>query len=320
MRIGNQGTLSQYGISFGYQKTGYLMENDTQKDESASVKIAREIKDRLRQIEEEKERQKNHTGISSNAQSILNTDNTREEDSEIKIQEKYNYKEVSSQIRQAKNSISAGKALLSAKRKVTEIRRKIAAHNGDAKELQLALTHAKRMEMVARKKKHHLELEELIAHTQKSDDMQEKTEERNQELHSALIETKENALQKKEDELFEAREKYFDEMSEEINDTGEDTSDMLLELNEEIASLGEDELQKLEEDMELLENLEIINPHMDEEAFQKIKTKHRNNETKDMVKADMDYLKSLIKYQTQEPTSTVQNFSSFEPQIVDIKL
>ena len=70
------------------------------------------------------------------------------EEEEIDTSEKYNYKTVASKIQRAKTSISAGQAVLAAKRETLKIKRKISSGNGDPEELQLALTHAKRMEMV----------------------------------------------------------------------------------------------------------------------------------------------------------------------------
>ena len=64
---------------------------------------------------------------------------------------------------------------------------------------------------------------------------------------------------------------------------------------QELAEFGEEMFQQLEQAMELLEGMEFINPHMDEEDLEELKRKHRNQEEKAMVKADMDYLKEMIK-------------------------
>ncbi len=65
------------------------------------------------------------------------------------------------------------------------------------------------------------------------------------------------------------------------------------------AEFGEEELKELEEAMEDLESLEIIDPHMSPEELKELKIKHRNAEHRDMVKADMDYLKEMIRHQLQ---------------------
>ena len=85
----------------------------------------------------------------------LNTQN-KEDVSEVS-DFKYDAKEVSSAVQQAKNSLSAGRAVLKAKRKVLELKRELARSKGESKEVIVALSHAKQIERVAKKKKHHLE-------------------------------------------------------------------------------------------------------------------------------------------------------------------
>lgn len=220
---------------------------------------------------------------------------------ELLEKEKYNYKDVSTKIQQAKTSSSAGQAVIAAKRKVLEIKRKISSGKGDAKELQLALTHAKRMEMVARKKKHHLELEELVENTQKRDEKLDKMEEASQDIRQNLTSVAEEKVYEAEDAIFEEREDMLDETMEAFEDSGLEVSeDMMAELNQMISEFGEEELRELEESMEMLENMEVIDPHMSKEDLEDLKRKHRSAEMKAMVKADMDYLKEMIKYTMQK--------------------
>ncbi len=211
---------------------------------------------------------------------------------------RYNYKEVASKIQSAKTSAGAEQAVLSAKRKVLEIKRKISSGDGDAEELQLALTHAKRMEMVARKKKHHLELEELVVTTQSRDERAEEFEKNMSGVRDALITSGEVKLGKAEDEILDERVEMIDETLDEIKEGNiEISEEELTELNEMIAEFGEEELKELEDAMEDLESLEIIDPHMSPEDLKELKIKHRNTEHRDIVKANMDYLKELIRYQ-----------------------
>ncbi len=217
----------------------------------------------------------------------------KKKEEKLKKPVRYNYKEVAGKIQRAKTSVSAGQALLSAKRKVVEMRRKISSKEGDPEELQFALTHAKRMEMVARKKKHHLELEELVTHTRERDEREEKTEEAAQRLEDSFISAEEEKLSQKEDEVFEKRQDLLHEAAEEGG-----TEDMLADLNEMLSEYGEETLKELEEAMELLESMEFLDPHMSEEELEELKRKHRAAENKAIVKADMDYLKDMIKHQT----------------------
>ena len=237
----------------------------------------------------------------------------------------YNYKEIASKIQSAKTSNSAGKAVLAAKRAVSQIKRKISAGDGDPEELQLALTHAKRMEMVARKKKHHLELEEMVVRTQKMDERFDKQEDAVQGIQSAIIQAEEEKITKKEDEIFDERkamleeassreadlvlsDRYSAEQSEwalqmedtlaQIEESGAAVSDeMMDELGRMISEFGEEELKELEEAMEMLENMEVVDPHMSKEDFEDLKRKHRASENKAIVKANMEYLKDMIKHE-----------------------
>ena len=232
----------------------------------------------------------------------------KEKDAGTKEKPHYNYKDVSNRIRRAKTSLSAGQAVIAAKRKVAEIKRKIAGGKEEPEELQLALTHARRVEMAARKKKHHLELEEMVEAVRKREDGAENTDGENARstvVNSEIEKTQEEAAGK-EDAIFEEREQlageFFGEPEgksvalspEQMTDTV--SEEMMEELNTMIAEFGEEELQALEEELERLEDLEVFDPHMSEEDLAEWKLKHRNAENKALLKADMDYLKGMIKH------------------------
>ena len=249
-----------------------------------------------------KDKVKDLLGISGSAKS--------DKDKKAKKSLNYNYKEVANKILRAKTSVSAGQAVLSAKRKVLEVRRKMSGSDADSGELQAALTHAKRMEMAARKKKHHLELEELVEHTQDRDEKLDKMDEAAADMKNSLVEVSEEEVAKQEDAIFEQREEMLDEVEASAADSGvEIPEDMMSELNEILAEFGEEELKALEEEMELLENMEVIDPHMSEEDLEELKRKHRNAENRAIMKANMDYLKSMIKH-TLEKGSAVSGSSS----------
>ena len=225
------------------------------------------------------------------ANGFLDLTETKENEKEDKndIPYNYNFKEVESRIQRAKTRVSAGQAVVSARRKVLEVRRKMASSKNNAEELQLALTHARRMEMVAKKKKHHLELEELARTVSKRDEKLEQQEQAAVDMKNSMVTADEEKIVKRQDEIFDERIEMISEATEQMNDQ------MLKELNEKIAEFGEDELRELEEAMEMLENMEMIDPHMTKEDLDELKRKHRASEQKAMMKADMDYLKGMIK-------------------------
>ena len=220
------------------------------------------------------------------------------EDEEIVTSEKYNYKTVATRIQQAKTSISAGQAVLAAKRETLKLKRKIASGSGDAEELQLALTHAKRMEMVARKKKHHLELEELVENTQKRDERLDGQKDVAAQMQSTQASLEEEKISEKEDEIFDAREEMLNAALEQMQEGSASFSeDELKELNEMISEFGEEELKELEEAMELMETMEVVDPHMSKADLEDLKRKHRAAEDKAIMKANMEYLKDMIKHE-----------------------
>ena len=262
----------------------------------------REIKEKLRDLMKTSKEEQNPfaAGLNEKANGYMELSEAEEDEKPHKSGNGYNYKEVASKIRQAKTSQSAGQALLSAKRKVLEVRRKISTGDGDPEELQMALTHARRMEMVARKKKHHLELEEMAVTTQKRDERADKQEEMLNGMKDSLIAAEEEKIYEKEGEIFDKRLEMLKDALEEFKESGKEVSDeMISELNETISEFGEDILKELEDAMEMLESIEIIDPHMSKEELEELKRKHRASENKAIAKADMDYLKDMIKHQAE---------------------
>ncbi len=289
-----------------------LMEREQEKSHD-NLTLSKHMRQLLRGLKNTREQDRNpYTSVSKDRENGFLELSGSSESEETEITEKpvnYDYKEVAAKIQQAKTSIRAGQAVISAKRKVLEIKRKIASEDGDAVELQLALTHAKRMEMVARKKKHHLELEEMVVNTQRRDENRDEMEEAASDMKNALIDAEEEKVTEQEDDIFYEREEMITEAYEEAVESGSKISeDMLSKLNKMISEFGEEELKQLEEAREMLENMEIEDPHMSKEDLDDLKRKHRAAENKAIVKADMEYLKKLIKYQ-QEKAGNISEMS-----------
>ena len=234
---------------------------------------------------------------------------------------KYNYKDVSTRIQRAKTSVSAGQAVIAAKRKVVEIKRKLSLNvkSEDNGQLQAALIHAERMEMAAVKKKHHLEQEELVSNTMKRDESMEKFEEASKSHSSdsssrvdSLPSPVEEEITKAEDVIFDERYKMLEDVMSELEnmDISNLSEEMLEKMNEMIASFGEDELQMLEEAMEMAELMEVVDPHMSKEDFENLKRKHRASEERAMMKADMDYLKAVIKMNMEQSMKSPSGISA----------
>lgn len=274
------------------------IKDDKKKREMEDLK---RIQDQLRQMKRDQMQQANkiYVSPSNSIEDFLKLSGApeeEEEEEELQVT-KYNYKDVANKILRAKTTQSAGQAVMSAKRKVLEVKRMITKGEGDPEELQLALTHAKKMEMAARKKKHHLELEEFAENTHKLDERLNKEEDESQDLRSMLTLAAEDEVSKQEDAIFEVRQDMIEEVMDSVRESSMEVSEEeMASMNEMISEFGEEELEMLEETMQMLEDMEIINPHMSEEELEKVKQRHRASENKAIVKANMEYLKGIFKH------------------------
>jgi len=307
--MGNQGfpARNSYGNNLPMGNTVFSngANNCSKKAETVSTMKSEEMRTFLRNLKQTSIQKDNPYAVTSkdkvNGFLELSGSPDSEEDETVPKTTQYNYNEVANKIQQAKTSVGAGQALISAKRKVLEVKRKIASGEGDPEELQLALTHARRMEIVAGRKKRHLEMEEMIVTTQRRDEMLDKMEEAASDMKNAMVDAAGEEIAKQEDGIFKDREEMLDDITKEIGESGAAVSDeMMSELNEMIAEFGEEELKALEESMEQFENLEVLDPHMSKEDLEDLKRKHRNAENKAIVKANMDYLKEMIKQTVQK--------------------
>ncbi|MBQ6734701.1 MAG: hypothetical protein IJR00_07315 [Lachnospiraceae bacterium] len=305
-RAQSAANLTKYAASSGNGVLSDFTSRQTQKDTEAASRRMQEIRDMLRDLKQQQLQQqqklaqgggKVYAGtLQEKMNDFLSLSGapTDDDDQMSTADDTYNGKQVENKIRSAKTSVSAGQAVLTAKRKVQQLKAKLNTGGGDAEELHLALVHAKRMEAVARKKKHHLELEEMAKTVMERDEQKNRMEEAAEGMHSALTQLTEEEIAAKEDEIFEERLALLDQLKEQAAE-GVVSEDFQEQMMKELAEFGEEMFEQLEETMALVESMEIIDPHMDEQELKELKRKHRNQEEKAMVKADMDYLKEMIK-------------------------
>ena len=225
------------------------------------------------------------------------SDDENEEDSLVESELNYNFKEVSSKIQSAKTSVSASQAVLAAKRKVMELKRKMASAGGDTEEIELALTHAKRMEIAARRKKNHLEMEEMVVANQNGKENQDKLKKAAEDMKLTLIDVERDKVVDKQAKLSKIQSEQLIEEAQKLREKNEIMSDrMIEEMSALLNKFGEEESRMLEEMSDMLDTMEIIDPHMSKEELKELKTKHRNAENKEILKADMDYLKGTYEH------------------------
>lgn len=174
----------------------------------------------------------------------------------------YNYRRISRQITMTGTTSGIRRVITKARDQVVDLLRKQISGKYDETDVRHAIIHARKMERVARKKKKHLEQEEKAKATGKA--LVEKGEGKSDEekdLEKAASELSQEELEK----LIAEYEELMQEM--------EKTS-------------GMDEVMK--------EYMGATEVEMDPEQLAQLRKKHRSDEMKDIVEADMKYLKALF--------------------------
>lgn len=193
----------------------------------------------------------------------------------------YNFKEISSQILRAKTSGSARLAVAKARSKIALLQRQQRNGEYDEKEVEMAILHARSMERVARKRLKNLEMEETVKKGGKA------------YPHAPEEEYEEPALE---------------DMGEE--DSAQLSKEELQKLAQELKQAMDEAMRDLEEEIagnKLTEELtEVISDDMDPADLEQLKKKHRADELRAIVEADMKYLRALFDKLAKEK----QNISS----------
>lgn len=188
----------------------------------------------------------------------------------------YNFKKLSTQIMIAKTSGNAGKAVRDARGMMVTLLLKQKNGNYDEKELKSAIEHVKDMMRIAKKRKRHMEEEERAARR-----------------GSCFVEEEAKVSEEEEKE---------EEQQSEIN------TEELEELARELKRL----MQESAEEMKKLAN-EMVSASwedMDRDDLDNLKRKHRADELRELIEADMKYLKALFDKLAREKQ---QNASGASP-------
>ncbi len=182
----------------------------------------------------------------------------------------YNFKQMSNQIMQARTSDVARPLVVKIQAKLSWLYKKLRSGEYGDSEITAAIMHAAVMERIAKRKVRHLEEEEAA------------------ENGSGVM-----SAPGEEDEIYGKGElKAGTEGSEEISE------EMMKQMMEEIEKLEEE----LAEDMmsELNDMISCASGDMTEEEIEELKRKHRNDEERQITRADLKYLKALFDRLEQE--------------------
>ena len=184
-----------------------------------------------------------------------------------------------------------------ARGKVAMLQRNLDNDDYDETELRHAITHAKKMLRIAKKKMRHLE-EETEAKQKSGAQIQDEDN-----GIPDLPDEEEKEQEQKEMELDQAMQEYQDIVSEFM------TKAMNEMMNQMMNEMMEDtQLEELADafmgDVSQVEDLEP-------EDLEKIKKKHRSDELREIMEADMKYLKAMInKLERERQELSTQNFSA----------
>lgn len=232
---------------------------------------------------------------------------------------KYQYKDISSKLVRAKTSSSARQVVSQAKREVMRLKRQRQVEGIDKEELEAAITHAKAMERVAKKKVKHLEEEEMLKAAggsliefEEEDSQSENEDSEVSEMNNPDDEYYESDPSEIEDSPFEDYEMEAYEMSEDEL-MSEFSQETMSNLSEELMAEFSEEMKSLLEDMgldELTDSMTMSKDNLDANDLKMIKIKHRNKEAKDMVKADADYLKVIFDHLQKMKSASTSTISS----------
>lgn len=200
---------------------------------------------------------------------------------------KYNFKEISAQILRSKTSVSSSQVVVRARGKVAMLQRMLRTGEYDDKALENAIIHAKKMVRIAKKKTKHL-----------------KEEEKAKYQGFCSVETNQN---NPEIELEE--EEDIEEAEPELSD------EELKRLMQEFQELMKESMSEMGEEMglgDLAEELTMtVQKDMSPEDLENLKKKHRAEELKEIMQADMKYLKALFEQMEKEKQGGSVSNSSF---------
>ena len=182
----------------------------------------------------------------------------------------YNHREVSAMILRAKTSFSASLTVSSARTKLVSLSKKAGTGEYDEEELRHAIIHAQSIVRVAKKRLKHLKQEEA----------------------------EKKAIDDEPLELEEEKESDLEDVEEENCSENEEPSEMseqeLRKLMREIEELMREAMEESNEnDEDVFEEFSFVRD-VEPQDLELRKKKHRAEELKDIVKADMRYLKFVF--------------------------
>ncbi len=180
----------------------------------------------------------------------------------------YSFKQVSSQVLSAKTSSKAAQVSISIRMKIGMLKKQLKNGDVDEEEIARAILHAQMVQRACDKKRKNLKMEE--------------TAERNMECEEELPAEPQDSMEevKSQEEVRKLEQEEFKALMEKL----ELSEDDMMEMAEETAEFDE----------ELDGMAQALSGAMTPEDLEQLKVKHRSDEARDILKADLKYLKALF--------------------------
>ena len=198
----------------------------------------------------------------------------------------YNFKRLSNQIMRTKTSVNAKQLVTKTKFQIADLKMKLISGDYSYEEVHNAIVHAEKIARVAKKRMKNLEEEEYLEKTGRNDEMD--------------LEEMQARQGKQKDEILDTTGMSQEEMEQ-----------LMQELQEEMEKIEEELEKAMDESEKLMEEfVQGSNQQMNPEDLEELKKKHRSEELRDIMKADMEYLKALFNRLAREKESAGSSSSN----------
>lgn len=201
----------------------------------------------------------------------------------------YRYKEISALILRAKTSGNAGQAVIKARTRAASLRQKLYSGEYDDQELKDAIIHADKMVRIAKKRQKHLKEEENAKRSGDLENELEQEEKFDEDIQAALEDglDLEDGMAFNEEELREYKKELQKQMQEMVKEYQKQMQEEMQDLMQEMEE--EDGISDLAEELGQMDRVSGKSKDLEE-----LKRKHRQEELRDIIKADMEYLKAFF--------------------------
>lgn len=229
----------------------------------------------------------------------LRAQRQQSKDTSLKMKKlKYHFKDMSSRILRSKTSATARQVASQARREVLRLKREKQSGNYDTDDIDAAITHAKAMERVAKKKVKHLEEEEMAKVSGGVCASDEIDREEKQEISEDDYNNDEYYDEYDDTAYDDSNTEYYnaDSMSVSLDEILKYMTSDLQDFSDEMMQEMSDGMKDMLSEMGLDELFgeSTAGVDMDPQDLKELKIKHRNKEMKEIVKADSEYLKAVF--------------------------